>query len=82
MARPTRATAHKRAREKAQQERQKEKQQRRLEARERKGSGVAPEAGSNEDPDLAGISAGPQPRPDWLDDEPDAEDSQADTAPQ
>ena len=82
MARPTRATAHKRAREKAQQERQKEKQQRRLEARERKGSGVAPEGGSNEDPDIAGIRPGPRPRPEWLDDldaEPEAE---AEEAPQ
>ena len=76
MARDTRAAAHKRAREKAQQERQKQKQQRRLEARERKGSGDA----SGEDPDIAGIQPGPQPKPEWLDglesDEPDADASE------
>jgi hypothetical protein len=75
MAKDTRAAAHKRAREKAQQERHKEKQQRRLEARERKGSAAASDGG--EDPDIAGIQPGPQPRPDWLDDtdaeEPDSE---------
>jgi hypothetical protein len=64
MPKDTRAAAHKRAREKAQQARQKEKQQRRLEAKERKGSGDAP----GEDPDIAGILPGPQPRPDWLED--------------
>ena len=63
MPKDTRAAAHKRAREKAQQARQKEKQQRRLEARERKGPG---EGSSNEDPDIAGIQPGPQPRPEWL----------------
>lgn len=75
MPRDTRAAAHKRAREKAKQERQKEKQQRRLEARERKGSGGPGDSG--EDPDIAGIQPGPQPRPDWLEDmdaeEPDSE---------
>ena len=64
MAKDTRAAAHKRAREKAQQERQKQKQQRRLEAKERKESGDA----SGEDPDIAGILPGPQPKPDWLED--------------
>jgi hypothetical protein len=64
MPKDARAAAHKRAREKAQQERQKQKQQRRLEAKERKGSGDE----SGEDPDIAGILPGPQPRPEWLDD--------------
>ena len=41
MPKDTRAAAHKRAREKAQQERQKQKQQRRMEARERKESNEA-----------------------------------------
>lgn len=76
MAKDTRAAAHKRAREKAQQERQKQKQQRRLEAKERRGSGEA----SGEDPDIAGIQPGPQPRPEWLDDldsdEPDGNTSE------
>ena len=76
MPKDTRAAAHKRAREKAQQERQKQKQQRRLENRERRESGEA--AGSTEDPDIAGIQPGPQPRPDWLEDlEPDKSDSDA-----
>jgi hypothetical protein len=65
MAKSSRPTAQKRAREKAQQERQKEKQQRRAEARERRAAMPAPTG--NEDPDIAGIRPGPQPRPDWLD---------------
>ena len=76
MPKDTRAAAHKRAREKAQQQRQKDKQQRRLEARERKDSGDA--AGSKEDPDIAGIQPGPQPRPEWLDDlEPEESDAES-----
>jgi hypothetical protein len=77
MPRDTRAAAHKRAREKAQQERQKQKQQRRIEARERKDSGDA--SGGSEDPDIAGIQPGPQPRPEWLDDL-DSEESDAEPA--
>ena len=57
MAKTSRPTAQKRAREKAQQERQKEKQQRRAEARERKAN--APVATGDEDPDLAGMRPGP-----------------------
>ena len=73
MAKNTRATSNKRAREKAQQERNKEKQARRLENRERKGSTGAIDTGG-EDPDIAGIRPGPQPRPDWLEDlEPEAD---------
>ena len=79
MAKNTRATSHKRAREKAQQERNKEKHARRLENRERKGNATAADSGG-EDPDIAGIRPGPQPRPDWLEDlenEAEAEDSEA-----
>jgi hypothetical protein len=76
MPKDTRAAAHKRAREKAQQERQKQKQQRRIEARERK-TGDA--SGGSEDPDIAGIQPGPQPRPEWLDDL-DSEESDAESA--
>jgi hypothetical protein len=65
MAKNTRPTAQKRAREKAQQARQQEKQQRRAEARDRKVTGTR-EAGG-EDPDLAGIRPGPQPPPEWMD---------------
>ena len=65
MPKNSRPTGNKRAREKAQAERNKEKQNRRLERRERKANvGPRPEG---EDPDLAGIQAGPQPRPEWLD---------------
>ena len=71
-----RAAAHKRAREKAQQERQKQKQQRRMEAKERKDSNAS---GGTEDPDIAGIQPGPQPRPEWLDDL-DSEESDAESA--
>jgi hypothetical protein len=67
MAKTSRPTAQKRAREKAQQERQKEKQQRRAEARERKAN--APASTGDEDPDLAGMRPGPQPPPEWLTDE-------------
>lgn len=64
MAKSSRPTAQKRAREKAQQERQKQKQQRRADARERKAN--TPLHSGDEDPDLAGMRAGPQPPPDWL----------------
>ncbi len=59
MARDTRAAAHKRAREKAQQARQKEKQQKRLEAREKKGA-AKPLAKT---PILPAFSLGPSPGP-------------------
>ena len=73
MAKNSRPSGNKRAREKAQAERNKEKQTRRLERRERKAStGPRPEG---EDPDLAGIQAGPQPRPEWLDLPEDEENS-------
>ena len=67
MAKTSRPTANKRAREKARIDRQKEKEARRLEAKERKAS--LPPRSSDEDPDIAGIRPGPQPRPDWLEDE-------------
>ena len=67
MAKTSRPTAQKRAREKAQQERQKEKAQRRADARERKAN--APVPTGDEDPDLAGMRPGPQPPPDWMQDE-------------
>ncbi len=73
MAKSTRPTANKRAREKARIDRQKEKERRRVELKEKKAQ--APPRGEGEDPDIAGIVAGPQPRPEWLDDlEDDTED--------
>jgi hypothetical protein len=65
MAKNSRPSGSKRARERAQAERNKEKANRRLERRERKAT-AGPRA-EGEDPDLAGIQAGPQPRPEWLD---------------
>jgi len=72
MAKNSRPSGNKRAREKAQAERNKEKQNRRMERRDRKAdTGPRPEG---EDPDLAGIQAGPQPRPDWLEDLPEEDE--------
>lgn len=72
MANNTRPTANKRAREKARIDRQKEKEQRRAEARERRASMPIVRTG-DEDPDIAGIRPGPQPPPEWLDLDPEAE---------
>ena len=76
-----RARANKRAREKAQQERHKEKEQRRLEAKERRQQAASTPGG--EDPDIAGIQPGPQPRPEWLeglDDETSDETAEPESA--
>lgn len=78
MAKSTRPTANKRAREKARIDRQKEKERRRIEIKEKKASAPARDGG--EDPDLAGIVAGPQPRPEWLDDVEEEEDEDEDLA--
>jgi hypothetical protein len=67
VAKNSKPTSQKRAREKARIDRQKEKEARRLEAKERKAA--TPARSGDEDPDLAGIRLGPQPRPDWLEDE-------------
>ena len=64
MPKTSRPTSNKRAREKAQAERKKEKEARRAENRERKAN--IPTRSGAEDPDLAGMVAGPQPKPDWL----------------
>ena len=72
MAKNSKPTSQKRAREKARIDRQKEKEARRLEAKERKAA-TPPRAG-DEDPDLAGMRLGPQPRPEWLEDEEPAEE--------
>ena len=62
MAKSSRPTAQKRAREKARMERQKEKAARRAENKERR-SNLQPRS-EGEDPDIAGIRPGPQPLPD------------------
>jgi hypothetical protein len=67
MANRTKVTQQKRARERAKQERQQEKSRRREEAKMRKGT--HPQAASTgEDPDIAGIVPGPQPKP-WNDED-------------
>jgi hypothetical protein len=60
MAKTSRPTAQKRAKERARQEKQQQKEARRLESKERKASGVKNE---EEDADIAGIRPGPQPLP-------------------
>ena len=66
MANRTKVTQQKRARERAKQERQQEKTRRREEAKMRKVS--SPQADTGEDPDIAGIVPGPQPKP-WNDED-------------
>lgn len=63
MASRQRPTANKRARERARQQKQQEKQARRLEAKAQRAS--RPTRDGEEDPDLAGIKPGPQPKADW-----------------
>ena len=69
MANRTKVTQQKRARERAKQERQQEKTRRREEAKVRKAN--EPHQTGGEDPDIAGIVPGPQPRP-WDDEDQDA----------
>jgi hypothetical protein len=83
MANRTKVTQQKRARERAKQERMQEKTRRREEVKVRKANEPA-SAGpvGGEDPDIAGIIPGPQPRP-WEDDDlieetADAEKTDAD----
>jgi hypothetical protein len=61
MAKTSRPTAQKRAKEKARQEKQQQKEARRIQSKERK-SGIGQISGE-EDPDIAGIRLGPQPLP-------------------
>jgi hypothetical protein len=69
MANRTKVTQQKRARERAKQERMQEKNRRREEVKVRKANEpAAPGMVGGEDPDIAGIVPGPQPRP-WEDDD-------------
>jgi hypothetical protein len=63
MANRARPTLQKREKEKARLQRQKDKEARRLEARTRRSN--SPRASNGEDPDIAGITPGPQPLADW-----------------
>lgn len=73
MANRARPTLQKRQKERERQQRQKDKEARRVEAKERRQN--APEKTNNNDPDIDGIIAGPQPLPeelqDWEDWEPE-----------
>lgn len=71
MASRPKVTQQKRARERARQERQQEKLRRRDEAKARRAN--TPNADTGEDPDIAGIVPGPQPRP-WDDDDDEKTD--------
>ena len=75
MANRTKVTQQKRARERAKQERQMEKTRRREEAKVRRAN--EPHQSGGEDPDIAGIVPGPQPRP-WDDDLDDAQSNEDD----
>ena len=77
MASRPKVTQQKRARERARQVRQQEKLRRRSEAKLRRES--TPGAGDGEDPDIAGIIPGPQPRP-WDDEDETVEDDAERTA--
>ena len=69
MANRTKVTQQKRARERAKQERMQEKNRRREEVKVRKANEPASVGMvGGEDPDIAGIVPGPQPRP-WEDDD-------------
>jgi hypothetical protein len=67
LAKKSRQTFLKRAKEKTRQERKTEKEARRAEARERKAS-LPPRGEGEEDPDIADIVPGPQPLPPQFDD--------------
>ena len=72
MANRTRPTLEKRAKERARQEKRKQKDERRASLKAQRAAN--PRAEGEEDPDIAGIVAGPQPRPEWLDDDEEVED--------
>lgn len=67
MAKKSRQTFLKRAKEKNRQDRKREKEARRAEAKERKAN-LPPRGEGDEDPDIAGIVPGPQPLPPQFDD--------------
>ena len=66
MANRTRPTLEKRATARARQEKRKQKEERRASAKVQRATN--PRQGDGEDPDIAGITPGPQPNP-WGDDE-------------
>jgi len=71
MAKKSRPTFQKRAKELARQRKREAKEARRLETKERKAN--AKPRVDDEDPDIAGITPGPQPLPEQWDDNSDEE---------
>ena len=71
MAKKSRPTFQKRAKELARQRKREAKEARRLEIKERKAN--AKPRVDDEDPDIAGITPGPQPLPEQWDDNSDEE---------
>jgi hypothetical protein len=72
MGKNSRPSFQKRAKEKARQDRRKEKDARRLETKDRRAN-APPRTG--EDPDIAGITPGPQPLPAQFDSPPTRQES-------
>jgi hypothetical protein len=66
MANRTKPTLEKRAKERARQEKRKHKDERRASLKQQRAN--TPPRSGGEDPDIAGITPGPQPSP-WGDDE-------------
>ena len=66
MANRTKPTLEKRAKERARQEKRKQKEERRASLKQQRAN--APRQAGDEDPDIAGITPGPQPSP-WGDEE-------------
>ena len=67
MANRTKPTLEKRAKERARQEKRKHKEERRASAKAQRAT-VGPRSPHDEDPDIAGITPGPQANP-WGDEE-------------
>jgi hypothetical protein len=70
MANRSRPTLLKREKEKARAERQKQKEARRSETKARRAA-AGPKRADGVDPDIAGITPGPQPPAEWQEDEQD-----------
>ena len=78
MPRPSRPTFQKRLKEKARMEKARDKAQKRVESKDRKVQDAELRAGLDIDPDIAGITPGPQAIPDeWAPFMPDPEEEKA-----
>jgi hypothetical protein len=68
MASRTKPTLEKRAKERARQEKRKQKEERRASVKAQRTTSPSPRRAGEEDPDIAGITPGPQPSP-WGDED-------------